>query len=168
MFKTFITPLVAGALAATLMSAPALAGSNLDRQDQLTIGQEWQGNAKDRRAQRRAERRAERRAHREGRRGRMKDRRMGRKARRDGGTAGAGTYARGNGGSIQQTLGGYDLPEYIGGYNQAPSNGSGSITQTLGGYDLPDYIGGYNQPMHDGSGSIREAIGGAGFNGFGD
>ena len=151
MFKTFITPIVASAVALTLVSAPAIAGSaGQDRQDRLGGSQQiWQQDGKKvRKAKRRA---GQRKA---ARRGNFKQRRAARKARRNGG--GAGGYAAANG----HMLDGYVLPEWAHGHNQPLDNGSGSITQMLGGYDLPEWVGGHNGPMHDGSGSILDAIGG--------
>ncbi len=146
--KTLIVPLVASAVAITLFTAPVFAQST--GQDRLDTSQSWQQEFKSRKAQRRANRKANRQS-------RIKQTRANRKARRDGGSVAS---AGGTGsGSINDALSGYDLPDYLGGYNQPPNNGAGSITQTLNGYDLPDYLGGYNQPMQDGTGSIAEAIG---------
>lgn len=150
--KTLIVPLVASAVAITLFTAPVFAEGT--GQDRLGTSQSWQQEVKSRKAQRRANRKANRQ-------GRMKQTRANRKARRNGGAvASAGRPGGYGSGSINDTLSGYDLPDYVGGYNQPPNNGGGSITQMLNEYNLPEYVGGYNQPMHDGSGSILDAIGG--------
>ncbi|MFK7941032.1 MAG: hypothetical protein AB8B82_16750 [Roseovarius sp.] len=161
--KKFIVPLVAGAVAATLMTAPAVAGgAGNDRSDRVGASQVWeQQEFKSRKAKRKAARAENRKANR---RGKYKQHRQSRKARRNAAT-GAGAYAGsgytgGKQGSITELLTqGGPLPEYLGGYNQPLGNGSGSITQSLNGYDLPDYIGGYNQAPSNGSGSILDAIG---------
>lgn len=167
-FKRIITPLVAGAVAVTLYAMPAQAGPGEDRQQGLVTNQLWQKDGvrsgkvwKQNRQMRKAKRRGERGQFRKGKnRGRWQQARVNRKARRaNGGNVRVGD-AGGHPGLITQILSGYDLPEYIGGYNQPMNNGSGSITQALSGYDLPAYIGGYNQPMDNGAGSILEAIGG--------
>lgn len=160
-------PLIAGALAVTMLAAPVSAGDGGGRwttpDEQLQWGEpgfdgqvtrrngrnvdRWQSR-EDRKRARRAERRQQRRA----------ERRAMRQGKTAPGGYGAGGYART--GPLNDTLGGYDLPDYIGGYNQPPDNGHGSINEALRGYDLPDYIGGYNQPPGNGHGSINEALSG--------
>jgi len=172
-----IFPLLAGVVAAALIAAPASAGDRDGRWttqgDQVqwghsaTDGRVTRGNSRglDRwetrqerkrgsRAERRAERRPDRKAARRAERRAQRSGRSQMRAAPDGGQFGHASQD----GALTQTLNQYDLPDYIGGYNQPPRNG-GSITQTLEPYNLPDYSGGRNQGQ-GGQGSITEALSG--------
>ncbi|QGX97818.1 hypothetical protein EI983_05830 [Roseovarius faecimaris] len=167
MFKRFITPLVAGAVALTLYAAPVQAGPGEDRQQGLDTYQTWQHDSVTSRKAwkrngelRKSKRRGERGQFRKGKkRDRWQQAQVNRKARRANGGAVRSADVGGHPGSFTQILSGYDLPDYVGGYNQPPDNGSGGLTRILNEYDLPDYIGGYNQPLNNGGASIRDYIG---------
>lgn len=147
MTVTRMIPLFAGIVAASLVAMPAEAGGRQNEDTRFQHSQrwqddgqvtrrnsdrfeQWQGDKKSKRAQRRAERQAERKARRANR----------ANARGTGGYAHAGRDANG---ALPDALQGYDLPDYIGGYNQ-PKPGR-TMDDVLSGYDLPDYIGGYQQ-----------------------
>lgn len=155
--KKIIVPLLASAVALAAFQAPVQAGSWQDRQDRLIESEEFQSFGKDKRAKRADKRMSKRNglSKREARRARAKDRRMGRKARRSNG--GGGYAATGGGGHMNQALAGYDIPDYLGGYDQ-PAHNRGTFQQVLEPYNLPDLSAGLNRGPEGRSGGMAEAL----------